>query len=64
MEEKNKYPWETLDTTTLYNPLEIVVYHLYRYGKSKSKSAKDLTLVKSYIKEQKELGVGTCFQKR
>lgn len=70
LEKKNKYPWETLEAYTLFMPIEIIVYHLYRYEHHKNKASKDATqdynVAKSYLTKEKmkELGVAKCFQKR
>lgn len=67
--EKNKYPWELLDATTIMNPIEILAYHTFLYREvKKSTSAKqnedDLAIIISYLikEKKKELEVGKCLQ--
>lgn len=69
-EKKGSYPWETLDTTTLFLPEELIAYHIYRLtGESKNKKSGDNSREKRYIKyylpkgELEEEEVKTCSQK-
>lgn len=57
IEKKNKYPFETLDTTTIFIPLELLAYHSYRHSNAKKKSKikmekKELEIVKYYLRKE------------
>lgn len=69
MQEKNKYPWELLDTTTIMNPLEILAYHTFLYKECKKnmgvkQKEEDLAIISSYLVQEKmkKLEVGKCLQ--
>lgn len=68
-EEKNRFSWAPLDTSTLMMPIELLVYHLYRYeqnkdAKSKQKE-KDLQILKTYLIEyEKESSVKECLKRQ
>lgn len=62
---QNSYSWESLETTTLVLPNELLVYYLYKYNldvKAKKESAikEDLCLIDYYTKvlqREKEVAV-------
>lgn len=69
-EKKNTYPWETLDTTTLMLPEEIIAYHLYKLKEEERRKRdrgvrENRVIISSYLKriaKEKEENQ-TCFQK-
>ncbi len=70
-EKKKEYPWETLDTTTIIVPIELLTYHTFKYIEDKSMTTpkqkeKDLEIVSFYYRREKmkELEVEKCFQMR
>lgn len=30
IEKNNNFPWDTLETTNLMNPLEVIAFHIYK----------------------------------
>lgn len=67
IEKKNKYPFDTLDTTTIWDPTELIAYHTYRREESKKmkrkkQEQKEVTIIKSYLRENtnKKQEVGKC----
>ena len=67
---KNKFPWDTMDTTVIMTPEEIVAYHLYRLRlEQKNKREKGIkdnrNVLRFYLqKEYREKEEDSrCFQK-
>ncbi len=68
--EKNEFPWETMDTTVLMMPEELLAYHLYRLKLEETrKREKQIvnnrkTIVSYLVREKIEKEEKSrCFQK-
>ncbi len=67
-EKKNKFPWDTLETVSLMLPVELLIYHIYRYELNKRARPKlaesDLQILKTYLNQyEKESSVRECLKK-
>lgn len=69
-EKKGHYPWETLDTTMLFLPEELLAYHIYRLmreakNKKKNGNSQEKKYIKYYLSkdELETREVKTCSQK-
>lgn len=68
IEKKDNYPWETLDTTSLMNPEELLAYHLYKQSLTqgnKKEEKNNRQLIAGYLQRisPKKEESTRCFQK-
>ena len=59
--EKNNYPWELLDATTIMIPTELIAYHLRKYEiylkeKKLKEAKKEIEVIKSYLSKEQTKG--------
>lgn len=63
-EKKNNFPWETLDTTTIMNPDELLSYLLYMLSLRKNNKRLMTTLASYAVRDaKKKEETSKCFQK-
>lgn len=68
LDKKDNYPWETLDTTSLMNPEELMTYHLYKLSLTrgnKKEEKNNRQWIAGYLQKtsQKKEESIKCFQK-